>query len=175
MRLSQSGICVPSETKHNRELLYTVFWNVQSKIFRVKTHKYRLNYLSSTASRPRIPFRLRGIDSRCTESSHVTHARRDTDLLFRDPCYWITHWTLAPRPGIWSHDSSRCDWNTHMHLHTPGSLIALASSCPVTRERRNGADVCVSPPLPRAESLKPQNKRRPDGRESSILNAFNLV
>ncbi len=65
---------------------------------------------------------------------------------------------------------------THTYIYT--HLEVCSRSTPPARLLANGAEagvcvcVCVSPPLPRAESFKPQNKRGPDGGESSILKCF---
>lgn len=115
------------------------------KIFRVKTHKYRLTYLGSTVFKPRIPFRLRGIDSRCTESSRHSRAERHRSsfpwsLLLNNtlnasstPRYLIT-WCIQV-------------WLEHTYIYT--HLEVWSRSPPPARLLENGGTelmcVCLLP------------------------------
>ncbi len=166
-----SGIRVPSETEHNRELLYGLF----AGIFHVK-HTHTDSHLGSSCS-------VQTADSLQTERNRfpvhgkfTCHSRAERQRS-AVPGFPLPNNTLnassTPRYLItWCFQ----EWleHTHTSTHTWRSARArlLLPGYSRTELKLVCVCVCVSPPLPRAESFKPQNKRGPDGGESSILKCF---
>lgn len=156
---SQSGMCVPSETT-TVNCCARSFRGYNAKHTARQTQKHTPTHLGSPVvevSRAQISLGLSGIDSRCTESSRHSRAGRRRPAVPGSPLpndtlkVWTLHAQVIDhmiRPGV-------NGTHTHIHLHTPGGLVAHAASYPVTRERRNGGAVsvcvCVSSPSPRWE------------------------